>query len=93
MFIRIEASPAMSITSASGIAELRADRRGQAVAHRAEPARGQPVVRLLEVEVLRRPHLVLADFGGDDRRRASLVSSYSRSDRVLRLDRIGRVCW
>jgi len=42
MFIWIEASPAMSITSASGCADLHADRGGQAVAHRAEPARGQP---------------------------------------------------
>src|SRR5687767_14322396 len=35
-----------------GIAELRADRRREAIAHRAEAARGQPLVGLVEVEVL-----------------------------------------
>ena len=69
----------MSMTSLPGIAELRADRGGQAIAHRAEPARGQPAVRRLEVEMLRRPHLVLADLGGDDRHRRAGSASYSRS--------------
>src|SRR3546814_14899585 len=35
--------------------------RRHAVYHGAEAAGGHPVVRLLELEVLRRPHLVLAD--------------------------------
>ena len=45
--------------------DLHAERRRQAVAHGAETARGHPAMRLLEAEELRRPHLVLADFGGD----------------------------
>src|SRR6266478_8630640 len=45
--------------------DLDADRRWQTIAHGAETARGHPAVRLLEAEELRRPHLVLADFGGD----------------------------
>jgi hypothetical protein len=45
MFIWIEASPAMSMTSASGMGELRADGGGQAVAHGAEAAGGHPAVR------------------------------------------------
>ena len=44
---------------------LNAERRRQAIAHGAEAARGHPAVRLLEAEELRRPHLVLTDFGGD----------------------------
>ena len=36
-------------------------------AHRAEAAGVDPPARLGEVEVLRRPHLVLADVGGHDR--------------------------
>jgi len=50
---------------AAGMRDLNADRRRQAIAHGAETARGHPAVRLLEAEELRRPHLVLADFGGD----------------------------
>ena len=55
----------MSMTSAIRMRDLHAERRRQAVAHRAEAARGHPAVRLLETEELRRPHLVLADLGGD----------------------------
>ena len=65
MFIWIEASPAMSMTSGFGMRQLHADGRRQAVAHGAEAAGGHPAVGLLEVEELRRPHLVLADLGGD----------------------------
>ena len=32
-----------------------------------KPARCQPFIGFLEAVMLRRPHLVLADFGGDDR--------------------------
>ena len=46
--------------------DLHAHRRRQAVAHRAEAARGHPAVRLVEAEMLRGPHLVLADLGGDE---------------------------
>ena len=65
--------------------ELRADRRRQAVAHRAEAARGHPAVRLLEAEMLRRPHLMLADLGGDVDV-AALGQLVEPLDRVLRLD-------
>jgi len=46
--------------------DLRADGGGQAIAHRAGAARGQPALGPLEAEVLGGPHLVLADVGGDD---------------------------
>ena len=62
---------------------LHADRRRQAIAHGAEPARGHPAVRLLEFEELRRPHLVLADFGGD-------VDVLAAGQRIEPLDRILR---
>jgi hypothetical protein len=65
MFIRIDASPAMSMTSAS-VAHLHAHCGRQPVAHGAEPARGHPAVRLLEAEILRGPHLMLADLGRDE---------------------------
>ncbi len=46
MFIWIEPSPAMQQTMLIGAADLRAHRRGQAEAHRAEPAGVDPVARL-----------------------------------------------
>ena len=46
--------------------ELRADGRGQTEAHGAHGARGEPLARIAEIAVLRGPHLVLADAGGDD---------------------------
>ena len=51
---------------AVGPADLGADRGGHRVAHRAEPARVHPRVRLLELPELARPHLVLADAGHED---------------------------
>ena len=75
----------MSMTSEFGMRELHADRGRQAVAHGAEPARGHPAVRLLELVELRRPHLVLADFGGDVGV-AVLGQLVEPLDRVLRLD-------
>ena len=57
---------------------------GQAEAHRAQATGVDPAPRAGEVEVLRRPHLVLADVGGDDRVAAGrLVEGL---DHVLRLD-------
>ena len=50
-----------------GIAELRADRGGKAIAHRAEATAGQPFIGAFEIEMLGGPHLVLTDLGGDDR--------------------------
>ncbi len=59
--------------------DLHAHGRGQAIAHRAKPAGCHPMVRLLEAEMLRGPHLMLAHFGGDEHFRPhSRVSSYSR---------------
>src|SRR3954467_90925 len=47
-------------------AHLRTHRGRQAEAHRPQATRGDPPARPLEVEVLGRPHLVLADVGRDD---------------------------
>ena len=52
---------------AVGTADLGADGGRDREAHRAEAARVDPRVRLVELPVLRRPHLVLADAGGEDR--------------------------
>ena len=49
-----------------GLRELRADGGREAVAHRAGAARRQPVAVLGGAAELRRPHLVLADVGGED---------------------------
>ena len=67
------------------VRRLHADGGRQAVAHRAETARRHPAVRLVEVEELRRPHLVLADFGGDVDVLV-LRQLVETLDRVLRLD-------
>ena len=80
------ASPSMSMTSRSRLRELRADRRRQAEAHRAHAARGEPQPRLAEIEVLRGPHLVLADAGGDDR--LALREAVDLLDHVVRLDQL-----
>src|SRR3954470_12795005 len=69
--------------------KLHADRGRQAVAPRAEPAAGHPAVWLLELEELRRPHLMLADFGRDVDV-AVLGPMVEPLDRVLRLDRLIR---
>src|SRR5690348_4236533 len=47
--------------------ELRADRGGQAEAHRAHAARCKKAPRPDEVEELRGPHLMLSDTRADDR--------------------------
>ena len=65
--------------------DLGADRGGEAIAHRAEAAAGQPAVGAVEMEMLRRPHLVLADLGGDDRVHAA-GRVEQRLDRALRHD-------
>ncbi len=56
----------MSMHGLARIGRLRSDGAGQAEAHRAQAAGGEPVARRVEVEVLGRPHLMLADAGGDD---------------------------
>ena len=75
----------------SGLRDRRAHRGGQAEAHRAQAARLDPAPRLGEVEVLRRPHLVLADVGREDA--VALVRGLvERLDEELRLDLgVGRV--
>ena len=78
----------MSMTRLFGMRHLHADRRRQAVAHRAEAARRHPPVRFLEPEELRRPHLVLADLGGDVDVPA-LGRGVQPLDRVLRHDDVG----
>src|SRR2546421_12667144 len=60
---------------------------GQAISHRAEAARGHPAVRLLELEELGGPHLVLTDLRGD----VDIPVAGQRIealDRMLRLDQI-----
>ena len=52
---------------AVGPADLGPDGGGHGEAHRAEAARVHPRVGVVEAPVLRRPHLVLADAGHDDR--------------------------
>src|SRR3546814_1943377 len=47
--------------------DLRGDRGGKAIAHGAQAATGEPAVGGGKAEMLRRPHLVLADLRGDDR--------------------------
>ena len=67
MFIRKLPSPSMSMTSLVRVGRLRAHRGGQAEAHRPRPPLVIQCRGVLNVEVLRRPHLVLADAGRDDR--------------------------
>ncbi|CAA7626911.1 conserved hypothetical protein [Magnetospirillum sp. UT-4] len=71
----------------AGMGHLHAHGRGQAVAHGAQPARGHPVVGLLEAEMLGRPHLVLADLGADVGI-AVLGQLVQALDGVLRLDQL-----
>ena len=70
-----------------GLGELDPHRVRQADAHRAEAAGVDPAARLLEAVVLRRPHLVLADVGGDVGL-AVLGQLPERLDDVLRLDHV-----
>ena len=70
--------------------DLHADRGRRAVAHGAETARGHPPVRVLEAQVLRSPHLVLAHLGTDV---AVMVLGQGLQpfQRVLRFDGLFRV--
>ena len=70
--------------------QLRPDGGGQAIAHCAEAAGGHPTVRLLEMIMLRRPHLMLADFRGDVSL-AVLGQFVKTLDRILRLDGLFRL--
>ena len=73
-----------------GMGDLHAHGGRQTVAHRAEAARGHPAVGLLEADELRRPHLVLADLGGDVDVVAQAQAFVEKVERVLRLDDVGR---
>ena len=64
---------------------LRPQRRRHSEAHRAQPAGGEPPVRLVEDEVLGCPHLMLAHVGRDDRVLV-LRELVDPVDDILRLD-------
>ena len=66
MHIWIEPSPVTQATVALGLASLTPIAYGQAEAHRAQAAGVDPAARLVELVVLRGPHLVLADVGRDE---------------------------
>src|ERR1700728_699797 len=68
--------------------DLRADGRREAKAHGAHAAGGEPQARRAEVAVLRGPHLVLADAGGDDRLAAR--QAVELLEHVVRLDERAR---
>src|ERR1700704_2311463 len=70
--------------------KLNADRRRETVAHGAETTGGHPAVRFLEAIELRRPHLMLAHFGGDVGV-ATLGQLVEALNSVLRLDDLVRV--
>jgi hypothetical protein len=86
MFIWIEASPAMSITRLVRVAHLRADRGGQAIAHGAKAARGEPLVRLEEMKYCA-AHIWCWPTSVAMIGLRSFVSSNSRSHGKLRHDR------
>ncbi len=65
--------------------DLHADRGGQAVAHRAKAAACHPAVRSLKAQILRGPHLVLANLGGDVAIHA-FCQRLQSLERILRLD-------
>ena len=68
-----------------GMRHLNAERRRQAVAHGPQATRRHPAVRQVEIEILRRPHLVLANLGGDID--VTISSHLAQAlDGVLRLD-------
>ena len=76
---------------AVGPADLGADGGRDREAHRAEAAGVDPGVRLVELPVLRRPHLVLADARGDDRVVGRGVAQLLEAE--LRLERVARLDW
>ena len=71
-----------------GIDHLHAHRRRQAEAHRPEAAGIDPAARLVELVVLRGPHLVLADVGRDEC--VALGQFVELLDHELRLDQLAR---
>ena len=71
---------------AVGTSELGADGGGQTEAHRAHAAGRQPQARLGEIEVLRRPHLMLTHTGSDDG--LTFREPVDLFDHVVRLDQL-----
>ena len=70
------------------VGDLDAQRRGHAVAHSAEATGGHPTEGLFEFDKLRRPHLVLADIGGDVR--VGIFGEFVEAiQRVLGFDDVG----
>ena len=68
-----------------GMAHLRANRGRQAIAHGTKAAAGQPLVWRIKMEMLRRPHLMLANFGCDNRR--FILCGFKQTlNRILRHD-------
>ena len=77
---------------AVGPADLGADGRRHREAHRAEAAGVDPRVGMVELPVLRRPHLVLADARGDDRVLGRAVAQLLEHElRLEQLARLGRL--
>ena len=70
-------------------ADLGADRRRHAEAHRAQAAGVDPGVRLVEPPVLAAPHLVLADAADEDRALGGVVAQLLQAE--LRLQRLARL--
>ena len=77
-------SPAMSHDDLVGQRELGADGGRQAEAHGAQAARADELARLAAIVELRRPHLILAHFRGDDG--LALAGPVDLADHVLRLE-------
>ena len=67
--------------------DLHAHRRRQPIAHGAKPARGHPAIGLIKAEILRGPHLVLTNFGGDEGLAPQFAGDVIKPlHRMLRLD-------
>ncbi len=67
-----------------GLSSLRADGRRKTEAHHAQPAGRNETARVAIQAIQRRPHLVLADFGGDNRLAFGQLGN--RFDHLLRLN-------
>ena len=70
----------------AGVTDLHADGSRETVAHGPQPAGGHPAVGLFKAEVLRRPHLMLADFGGNQDIITVLGQLLQAPERVLGTD-------
>src|SRR5262245_57504876 len=83
--VHLEGSVAIDVDhELVGVRRLNPHRRGEAIAHGAEPARGAPAPRMLETIVLRGPHLVLPH--ARDHEGFALRQVRELLNHVLRLD-------